>query len=99
MIKRIVEADNEAKALEDSNRKAAEKEKQRIENEAKAIYQRYMDEAKAEIVKDDAYLEKLFDKKLTEISSKQEDAMTRLKATYEANRDLWIDQIVTRVLS
>ena len=40
MIKRIVDADNEAKALEEANKKAAEKEKLRIEEEAKEIYQR-----------------------------------------------------------
>ena len=99
MIKRIVEADNEAKALEESNQKAAAKEKQRIENEAKAIYQRYMDEAKAEITKDDAYLEKLYNKKLNEITAKQEKAMDQLKANFEQNREIWIEELVSRVLS
>ncbi|MBQ3416616.1 MAG: hypothetical protein IJH32_02120 [Ruminococcus sp.] len=99
MIKRIVEADNEAKALEESNQKAAAKEKQRIENEAKAIYQRYMDEAKAEIAKDDAYLEKLYQKKLSEITAKQENTMAQLKADFEQNREIWIDQLVSRVIN
>ena len=34
MIKRIVEADNQAKALEEENLKATEEEKQRIEEQA-----------------------------------------------------------------
>lgn len=99
MIKRIVEADNEAIALEEANREAAEKEKQRIENEAQAIYQKYMDEADAEIQKNDAYLEKLFEKKLSEITAKQESALIQLKADFDQNRDKWVDELVSRVIS
>ena len=36
MIKRIVEADNEAKALDEANKKAVEEKKRKIEEEAKA---------------------------------------------------------------
>lgn len=98
MIRRIVEADNEAKALEEANRKAAEKEKQKIEQEAEAIYQKYMDEAQKEIEKNDAYLEKRFARKLSDVSAKQESAMIKLKSDYEQNRDRWVDEIVSRVV-
>ena len=37
MIKRIVEADAEAQALEQANKKAAEEERRRIDEEAAAI--------------------------------------------------------------
>ena len=98
MIKRIVEADSEAQALEEANRKAAEKEKIKIEEEAKSIYQKYMDEAQLEIAKNDAYLKKRFTRKLTEITAKQESAMIKLKSDYEQNRDRWVDEIVGRVV-
>lgn len=99
MIKRIVEADNEAIALEEANREAAEKEKQRIENEAKAIYRNYMEEADAEILKNDAYLEKLFEKKLSEITAKQESALMHLRSDFEKNRERWVDELFSRVIS
>lgn len=97
MIKRIVDADNEAKALEEANKKAAEKEKLRIEEEAKEIYQGYMDEAQKTIAKNDAYLEKRFARKLTEIEAKQESTLIKMKSDYESNRDRWVDEIVSRV--
>ena len=97
MIKRIVEADNEAKALEEANKKAAEKEKLRIEEEAKDIYQGYMDEAQKTIAKNDAYLEKRFARKLTEVEAKQESTLIKMKSDYESNRDRWVDEIVSRV--
>lgn len=97
MIKRIVEADNEAKALEEANKKAAEKEKLRIEEEAKEIYQGYMDEAQKTIAKNDAYLEKRFARKLTEVEAKQESTLIKMKSDYESNRDRWVDEIVSRV--
>ncbi len=99
MIKRIVEADNEAKALEEANRNAAEEEKKQIEMEAEAIYQKYMDEAREEIAKSDAYLEKRTDRKLKNVAAKQESALIKLKSDYEQNRDRWVDEIVSRVVS
>lgn len=98
MIKRILEADNEAKVLEQKNRKAAEAEKQKIEREAEAIYQKYMEEAQAEIAKNNAYLEKRNARKLKDIAARQESALIKLRADYDRNRDRWIDEIVSRVI-
>ena len=90
MIRKIVEADAKARRLEEVNKKTAAKEKQKIEDEAAAIHQRYMDHAQAEIVKNDAYLEKRFARRLT--------ALIKLKADYEQSRDRWVDEIVSRVI-
>ena len=98
MIKRIVEADNEARALEEANKQAAEKQKQRIEEEARAIYQKHMDDAQAEIARNDAYLDKRFSRKLTTVSAKQASALITLRSDYEQNRDRWVDEIVSRVV-
>ena len=51
MIRKIIEADNEAKALNEANRKAAEEEKLKIEKEAEAIYKQQIEKAKKEIAK------------------------------------------------
>lgn len=99
MIKRIIEADNEAKALEKANQESAEKEKQLIEEEAEAIHQKYMDNAQEEIKRDSAYLEKRTDRSLAEVSSKQESTLIKLRADFEQNRDRWADEIFNRVIS
>ena len=98
MIKRIVEADNEAKALEEANKKAAEKEKQKIEREVEEIHQKYMDEAQAEISKNDEYLSKRYSRKLKDATAKQESALIKLRSDFEQNRDRWVDEIVSRVI-
>lgn len=98
MIKRIVEADTEARALEESNQRAIEKEKERIEERAAAIYRKYMSDAEDEIAKDKTYVDKLFERKLSDVTAKQESALIKLKADYEQNRDKWVDEIVSRVI-
>ena len=99
MIKRIVEADSQAKALDEANQKAAEEKKRKIEEEAAAIYKKYMDQAQEEVAKNDAYLEKRTERKLRDISAKQESAPIKLRADYDQNRDRWVDEIVSRVVS
>lgn len=98
MIRKIVEADTKAKALDERNRKAAEKEKQQIEGEAAAIYERYMEQAQEEIVRNDAYLNKRTERKLKDVAAKQESALIKLQADFDQNRDRWVDEIVSRVL-
>lgn len=98
MIKRIVEADHEARALEENNQIAAEKEKAKIEAQAQAIHKKYMEEADEEIAKNEAYLEKLYERKLSEEEAKQESVMIKLKSDFENNRDRWVDEIVNRVI-
>ena len=98
MIKRIMEADNKAKELEKAGRKAAEEEKRHIEEEARAIYQKYMDEARDEIKRNDSYLEKRTERSLNEAAARQESALIKLKSDYEQNRDKWVDEIVNRVI-
>lgn len=98
MIRRIIEADNEAKALEKKNREAAEKEKLRIEEEAAATYREYMDNAQEEIKKNDEHLQRSYSRKLSDTTAKQESVLIKLKADYEKNCDRWVDEIVDRVI-
>ncbi|MBR1533002.1 MAG: hypothetical protein IJ639_01440 [Ruminococcus sp.] len=98
MIRRIVEADNEAKALEEENLRATEEEKQRIEEEAAAIYKEYMDNAQEEIRKNDEHLQRKYARKLSDATAKQESVLIKLKADYDQNCDKWVDEIVERVI-
>ncbi len=98
MIKRIVEADNKAKQLDEANRKAAEREKQKIEEEAEAIYREAMDNAREEVKKTNAYIDKRTERKINDIKAKQESVSIKLKSEYEHNCSRWVDEIVSRVL-
>ena len=98
MIKRIVEADNQAKALEEENLKATEEEKQRIEEQAEEIYRKYMEQAQAEIEKNDEYLRKKYARKLKDAEAKQASILIKLKSDFEQNCDRWVDEIVSRVI-
>ena len=46
-----------------------------------------------------AYLDKLFAKKTAEVTRNQEAARIRLRENFEQNREKWVDDIVSRVLS
>ncbi len=98
MIQRIVAADNKAKQLDEENRRAAENEKKRIEEEAEEIYRKYMADAEEEAAKNDEYLEKQFDRKLQDVTAKQESALIKLRADFERDRSKWVDMIVDRVI-
>lgn len=98
MIRKIVQADTEAKAMDEANRKNAEEEKRRIKAEAAAIYESYMESAKREIAKNNAYLEKRYYKKWTDITARQASSLIKLRMDYEQNCDRWVDDIVQRVL-
>lgn len=98
MIRRIVEADSEAKALEEENRKSAEEEKIKIDRQAEEIYKQYMDEAQFEIKKNEEHLHRKYERKLSGATAKQESTLIKLKADFELNCDKWVDEIVSRVI-
>ena len=98
MIRRIIEADSEAKAIEESNKIASEKDRQKIENKAAAIYRTYMEDAKVEIEKNNSYLEKQTARKLADASAKHESVLIKLRSDFEQNRDRWVDEIFSRVV-
>ena len=98
MIKRIVEADSKARQLEEKNRKAAENEKKRIDREAEEIYRQYMDKAQEEIAKNNDNLDKQYERKLADVTAKQESILIKLRSDYKQNCDKWVDEIVSRVI-
>lgn len=98
MIKRIIDADNEAKALEDKNRKTAETRKEEIERQSKEMYDKYISDAMETVRKNDAYEEQKTEKEWEEISARQQSVMIKLNADFENNCDRWADEIVSRVI-
>lgn len=98
MIRRIIEADNEAKAMEEANRKAAEEQKLAIEKQAKEMYDSCIADAEKTAEKNDAAEEAKTEKAWNEISARQHSTMIKLKSDYQNNRDRWVDEIVERVI-
>ena len=57
-----------------------------------------MDDAQSEIAKNNTYIEKRTQKKLSDATAKQESVLIKLKSDYEQNRDRWVDEIFNRVV-
>ncbi len=98
MIQRIIDADNEAKTLEEKSRKTAEARKEEIDKQSKEMYDRFIAEAMETVKKNDALEEQKTEKEWEDISARQQSVMIKLNADYENNCDRWADEIVGRVL-
>lgn len=98
MIKRIIDADNEARALEEKNRKETELQKKDIDKQAKQIYDEQISEAMETVKRNDLHEEKKTERAWKEISDRQSSAMIKLKADFDNNCDRWVDEIVNRVI-
>ncbi len=98
MIKKIVDADNEAKAMEELALKEKEELDKKIDEDIKNIYDKRMREALETVKRNDAQEEKQAEKRLEEIRGKQKSAHIKLQSDYERNCDKWVDAIVRRTL-
>lgn len=98
MIKKIVDADNEAKAMEENALKEKEKLAKKIEEETQKIYDSYMKDALETAKRNDSLEEKKAEKLWEEIQNKQKSAHIKLQSDYELNCDKWVDAIVSRTL-
>lgn len=99
MIKKIVDADNEAKALEQSALQDKEMLQKRIEDEAKKIYDKYMSDAEETVKRNNANEESKARKQLDEIKKKQSSVSIKLQSDFDQNCDKWVDEIVSRTLA
>lgn len=98
MIKKIVDADNEAKAMEEIALREKEELDKKIDEDIKKIYDKRMREALETVKRNDAQEEKQAEKRLEEIRSKQKSAHIKLRSDYERNCEKWVDAIVRRIL-
>lgn len=98
MIKKIVDADNEAKAIEEVTLKEKEELSKKIKDETKSIYDKYMSNAIETVKRNDINEEKKAEKQWQEIQNKQKSVNIKLQSDYEHNCDKWVDMIVKRTL-
>lgn len=99
MIKKIVDADNEAKALEQAAIQEKETLEKQIEEEAKAIYDKYMSDAEETVMRNNANEENKARQQLDEIRKKQGSLKIKLQSDFEQNCGKWVDEIVIRTLA
>ena len=99
MIKKIVDADNEAKALEQAALQEKEELQKQIDDEAKKIYEKYMSDAEETVKRNNINEENKARQKLNEIKKKQSSVNIKLQADFEQNCDKWVDEIVSRTLA
>ena len=98
MLKKIVEADEAAKAVDEKNRAQRAALEKELEAKANEIYNSYMTKAYQEVEKNNLYEESKAEKLLEETQQRQKSASIKLKADFEANCERWSDEIVKRTI-
>lgn len=99
MIKKIVDADNEAKALEQNALQEKEILSRQIDDEAKKIYEKYMSDAEETVSRNNTNEENKTRQQLDEIKKKQNSISIKLQSDFDQNFDRWVDEIVSRTLA
>jgi hypothetical protein len=99
MIKKIVDADNEAKAMEEVTLKEKEKLEKDIELETTRIYNKFMSDAESTVKRNNLNEEKKARQKWEEIQKKQNSVHIKLQSDFEQGCDKWVDKIVKRTLA
>lgn len=99
MLKKIIEADNQAKATEDQILLEREKILQEITTVADTIYADYIKKAEETVALNNLNEEKITNQKWTEISNKHKSIEIKLESDYNINAEKWADMIVKRTIS
>lgn len=99
MIKKIIDADNEAKLLEESTLKEKAELNKKIDAEIKKIHDSYMAKAEKIVKSNIDSEEKKAKQQWEDIQKKHNAILVKLKADFEMNHDKWADEIVKRTIS
>ncbi len=99
MIKRIIDADNEAQALEESTLKEKEELNKSIDAQINKIRAEYTAKAEETVKHNNAQEEKRANQQWEEIKNRQKSVLIKLKSDFEQNCDKWADEIVSRTLA
>lgn len=99
MIKKIVDADNEAKAMEKDTLEEKEELSKTIEAETKKIYDDFMAKAEEVVKRNDIQETKKAEQQWEEIQSKHNSVHIKLDSDFKLNCDKWVDEIVKRTVA
>lgn len=99
MLKKIIEMDEQARLVKEQAIKEKAATEQEIIETKKKIYEDYIDRAKDRVRKnlevDRANAEKEWEK----AQAKHQEILSNLDTMYSENHDLWVNQIVERVIN
>ena len=99
MIKKIVDADNEAKAMEKNTLEEKEELSKTIEAETKKIYDDFMAKAEEVVKRNDIQEAKKAEQQWEEIQGKHNSVHIKLDSDFKLNCDKWVDEIVKRTVA
>ncbi len=99
MIKKIVDADNEAKAMEKDTLEEKEELSKTIEAETKKIYDDFMAKAEEVVKRNDIQETKKAEQQWEEIRGKHNSVHIKLDSDFKLNCDKWVDEIVKRTVA
>ncbi len=98
VIKELVDIDEKAKLYsEETQRKKEELEKD-IEAETKRVYEKHMEDAKAEVEAQKKVIEAEGERKFLSNKKLREEQVLKLQKKFDANADKWVKQIVSEVI-
>lgn len=99
MLKRIIEMDEQARLVKEQAKKEKAATEQEIIETKKKIYDEYIERAKDRVRKN-LEVDKANAEKEWEIKKAQHQVLSdNLDKMYSENHDLWVEQIVTRVIN
>lgn len=99
MIKKIVDADNEAKAMEKDTLEEKEELSKTIEAETKKIYDDFMAKAEEVVKRNDIQEAKKAEQQWEETQGKHNSVHIKLDSDFKLNCDKWVDEIVKRTVA
>lgn len=98
MIRRIVDADNKAKAMEEVTLKEKEQLSKNIDAEIEQIHKNYMSKAEETVKRRQIIEEKKANQQWNEIKNKHRSVLIKLKSDFDRNSEKWINDIVNRTI-
>lgn len=98
MIKKIVEMDEKTRQLEAKTQKEKIEIKENIELQSQKVYNDYVSRARERAKRNDAIALAKANEKLEASKVKHQEAMAEMKKHYEKNKDIWVDELVNRVI-
>lgn len=98
IIKKLVDIDEQAKAFGEETKKQKEEYEVQISEESKKIYEKYIDDAKAEVEAQKEKIESESKEKYEKTKALTQKQSEALKKKFDENADRWVDEIVADVL-
>lgn len=98
IIKKIIEIDKKAQKMTEDALAEKNKAEKSIENDKKALREKYLTRARHRIDLTAQTEEKFLQESLQDISKKYENAGVKLQGIYNDQHEKWVSEIYTRVI-